>query len=85
MNELQGAIEEITGQIAGAQTTASYTVILGIAEARQLVDAAQLVEPLQQRCELLGRALNAVWCLVDEDSQKAITSLLEGERHQVKQ
>jgi len=85
MNELQEAIEKTTGQIAGAKTTASYTVILGIDEAQRLVDAAQLAPLLQERCELLGRALNAVWCLVSEEDQKALTAVLDDKRHQVKQ
>lgn len=44
---------------------------------RQLIDEAQLVAPLQERCQLLGRALAAVWSLVGEDDQRAIMALLD--------
>ena len=45
MSELQAAIEETLGQIAGARTAASYSVVLSISEAQLLVDAAQLAGP----------------------------------------
>lgn len=37
-----------------------------------LRERAELVEPLQERCQLLGRALAAVWSLVGEEDQRAI-------------
>ena len=77
MSELQAAIEETLGQIAGARTAASYSVVLSISEAQLLVDAAQLAGPLRERCGLLGRALNAIWGLVSEEDQQALTAVLE--------
>lgn len=77
MSELQEAIEETTGQLAHAKQAASYSVILNLGEAQLLVDAAQLVSPLQERCQLLGRALVAVWSLVGEEDQQAIMSVLD--------
>lgn len=77
MNELQDVIDETTGQLAHAAQAASYTVLLSTDEARQLINAAQLVAPLQDRCQLLGRALAAVWSLVGEDDQRAIMAVLD--------
>lgn len=77
MNELQEVIEETTGQLAHAAQAASYTVLLGTDEAKTLVDAAQLVAPLQERCQLLGRALTAVWSLVGEEDQRALMAVLD--------
>lgn len=77
MSELQEAIEETTGQLAHAKQAASYSVILNLSEVQRLVDAAQLVAPLQERCQLLGRALAAVWSLVGEEDQQAIMAVLD--------
>lgn len=76
MIELQDAITATAGQIAGAKVAASYTVILTTGEAQLLVDAAQLVSPLQERCQLLVRALSAVWSLVGEEDQRMIMAML---------
>lgn len=53
--------------------------LVAVVEQREqlLVDAAQLVAPLQERCKLLGRALAAVWSLVGEEDQRAIMSVLD--------
>lgn len=45
-----------------------------VAQSEGLVRTNQL---LAERCELLGRALAAVWSLVSEDDQQAITALLD--------
>lgn len=76
MNELQQVIDETAGQLAHAKQAGCY-VLLGTDLAQQLIDAADLVAPLQERCQLLGRALAAVWSLVGEDDQRAITALLD--------
>ena len=44
---------------------------------RESIDAAQLVAPLQERCQLLGRALTAVWSLVGEEDQRAVMDVLQ--------
>lgn len=77
MNELQEVIDKTTGQLAHAAQAASYAVLLGTGEAKTLVDAAQLVGPLQDRCQLLGRALAAVWSLVGEEDQRALMAVLD--------
>ena len=71
MRELQQVIDETTGQLAHAAQAASYRVLLGTDEAKALVDAAQLVSPLQERCELLTRALNGIYTLVSGDTLPA--------------
>lgn len=72
MNELQKVINIVTGQLALAKQVASYSVLLTTAEAQVLIDAAQLTPLLQERCELLGRAVTAVWSLVSEEDRQAI-------------
>lgn len=77
MSELQQVIDEIAGQLAHMPQCGSYSVMLDQDEAQQLIDAAQLMAPLQERCELLGRALAAIWSLVDEEYQREIMSVLD--------
>lgn len=77
MNELQQVVDDVARGINSAEHYGSVIVGISRAEARCLIDAAQLVAPLQERCELLGRALAAVWSLVGEEDQRAITALLD--------
>lgn len=83
MNELQQVIDRVTGHLARIEALTSATqilpstVVLSLGEAQALVDAAQLVPLLQERCELLGRAVTAVWSLVSEEDQVAITAGLD--------
>lgn len=76
MNGLQEVIDETAGQLAHAKQAGCY-VLLGADLAEQLIDAAQLVGPLQERCQLLGRALAAIWSLVGEDDQRAVMAVLD--------
>lgn len=83
MNELQQVVDRITGHLARIENLTSAmqilpsTVVLSLGEAQTLIDAAQLVGPLQERCQLLGRALAAVWSLVGEEDQRAIMAVLD--------
>ena len=42
-----------------------------------LRERADLVDPLQERCQLLGRALTAIWGLVGEEDRQEITAVLD--------
>lgn len=77
MNELQQVIEDVGRGLVNAEHYGSAIVGMSRAEANALIDAAQLVAPLQERCELLGRALAAVWSLVGEDDQRTIMTVLD--------
>jgi len=77
VNELQQVVDDVARGINSAEHYGSVIVGISRAEARCLIDAAQLVAPLQERCELLGRALAAVWSLVGEDDQRTIMAVLE--------
>ena len=77
MNELQQVIDEVARGISGAENFGSEIIGISRHEAQTLINAAQLVAPLQERCELLGRALTAVWGLVSEDDQRVINACLD--------
>ena len=83
MNEVQQVVDRITGHLARIESITSAmqirpsTVVLSLDEAKTLIDAAQLVGPLQERCQLLGRALAAVWGLVSEEDQRAVMDVLQ--------
>jgi hypothetical protein len=76
VNELQQVVEDVGQALGSIENYGSSIVGISRSEARQLLDAAQLVPLLQERCELLGRALTAVWSLVDEEDQLEIAELL---------
>lgn len=77
MNELQQIIDDVRRGINNAENYGSVIVGISRSEAQALLDAAQLVAPLQERCELLGRALAAIWTLVSEEDRRMIASSLE--------
>lgn len=63
--------------VDGAENYGSAIVGISRSEVRQLLDAAQLVPLLQERCQLFGRALAAIWTLVNEEDQQAIAEFLD--------
>ena len=77
MNELQQVIEDVARGLTNTENFGSAIVGISKDEARVLINAAQLVAPLQERCELLGRALTAVWSLVSEEEQQALAEYLD--------
>lgn len=77
MNELQQTIEDVARGINNAEQYDSQIVGMSRSEARMLIDAARLAPLLQERCELLGRALTAVWSLVSEEDQQALAEYLD--------
>ncbi len=77
MNGLQQVIEDVARGLANTENFDSAIVGISKDEARLLIDAARLAPLLQQRCELLGRAVNAMWGLVAEEDQQAIAALLD--------
>ena len=77
MTELQQVIGDITRALGNPENSGSAIVGISRDEAKVLLDAAQLVAPLQERCQLLGRALTAVWTLVDEVTQAEISEILD--------
>lgn len=74
---LQETINSIRGKMADVVQAGSYAVILNTVELQIILDASELSEPLQERCELLGRALTAIWGLVSEEDRQEITALLD--------
>jgi hypothetical protein len=77
VNELQHVIEDVTKGISNAEQYDSAIVGMSRQEAQALIDAAQLVAPLQERCQLLGRALAAIWGLVSEHDRQAIAEIID--------
>ena len=77
MKDLQTTIEDVARAIGNAERGGSPIVGVSKEEARQLIDAAQLVVLLVERCQLLGRALAAVWSLVSEEDRQEITAVLD--------
>lgn len=77
MSELQQVIDDVAKGIASVENYGSEIVGISKHEAQTLIAAAQLTAPLQERCELLGRALAAVWSLVGEEDQRAIMTVLD--------
>jgi hypothetical protein len=77
VNELEQTIDEVAKGISGAENYGSAIIGISKDEAQTLINAAQLVAPLQERCQLLGRALSAVWSLVNEEDQQTIAEFLD--------
>lgn len=77
MNELQQVIDDVRRGIDNAENYEAAIVGISRSEAQTLINAAQLVAMLQARCELLSRAVNAMWGLVSDEDQQAIAALLD--------
>lgn len=77
MTELEQVVEAVRQGLDNAENYGSAIVGISRSEAQALINAAQLAGPLQERCQLLGRALAAVWSLVGDEDQRAIMALLE--------
>jgi hypothetical protein len=77
VKELKRTIEDVARGLYSAENSGSPIVGISKDEARQLIEAAQLAPLLQERCELLGRAVNAMWELVGAEDQQAIAAMLD--------
>ena len=77
MTELEQVVEAVRQGLDNAENYGSAIVGISRSEAQALINAALLVVPLQERCQLLGRALAVIWALVDEENQRVITAFLD--------
>lgn len=77
MNELQQVVEDVEQALDSTENYGSPVVGISRSEAKVLIDAAKLVPLLQERCQLLGRALDALWSVVGEEEQREIADLLD--------